>query len=202
MDYRVKITIRNNRLLKAMEEQGYPSVMQFCKQNGLTYQYINEVVSGKCKPLNEKGFLKQSVVEMLDKLNLTVDEAFTERQLKGFRKRLFEIQMTEAEALQIANPIKTTEKIAMEGDVIRKLKQIIVERCSPRQQQAIQYRFFENFTLEQIAQMMGITRERVRQIILKGLDKISYAKKQLEEAGMYEAFPNIGDSLINRKDLN
>ena len=37
MDYRVKITIRNNRLLKAIEEKGYSSVKQFCLKTGMTY---------------------------------------------------------------------------------------------------------------------------------------------------------------------
>jgi len=52
---------------------------------------------------------------------------FTERQLKGFKKRSFQIEMTEAEALQIANPVKTTEAIAIESDVIKKLKEILIQ---------------------------------------------------------------------------
>lgn len=199
MDYRVKITIRNNRLLKAMEAKGYASARQFCLHTGMTYQYVVEIISGKCKPLNEKGFLKPIVTELLNQLDMTVEEAFTERQLKGFRKRVFEVEMTEDQALQIANPIKTTEAIAMESDVVKKLKEIIIQRCTPRQQQAIQYRFFENFTLEQIAQMMGITRERARQVINKGMEKISQAKRELQDAGMHEAFPGLGDQFILEK---
>jgi hypothetical protein len=36
-DYRVKITIRNDRLLSKMEEMGFKSVMQFCKHTGMPY---------------------------------------------------------------------------------------------------------------------------------------------------------------------
>ena len=162
MDYRVKITIRNNRLLKAIEEKGYSSVKQFCLKTGMTYQNVSEIISGKRKPLNEKGFLKPFVIEMLDQLDLTQDEAFTERQLKGFKKRSFQIEMTEKEALQIANPVKTTEVIAIESDVVKKLKEIIIKKCSPRQQMAIQYYFFQNFTLEQISEKMDFTKERAR----------------------------------------
>jgi hypothetical protein len=36
-DYRIKITIRNDRLLSKMEEMGFKSVMQFCKHTGMQY---------------------------------------------------------------------------------------------------------------------------------------------------------------------
>jgi DNA-directed RNA polymerase specialized sigma24 family protein len=202
MDYRVKITIRNNRLLKAIEKKGYSSVRQFCLETGMTYQNVSEIISGKRKPLDEKGFLKSVVVEMLDKLDINQDEAFTERQLKGFKKRSFQIEMTETEALQIANPVKTAEVIAIESDVIKKLKEILIQKCSPRQQMAIQYYFFQNFTLEQVAEKMDFTRERARQLINKGLAQISKAKKELQDAGMYEAFPGLGDEFILEKNPN
>ena len=32
-DYRIKITIRNDRLLTAMEDMGYKSVMKFSEMN-------------------------------------------------------------------------------------------------------------------------------------------------------------------------
>ena len=54
-DYRVKIQIRNDRLLSAIEGMGYDSVAKFCKKFNLEYQRTTEVIRGKLKPLNEKG---------------------------------------------------------------------------------------------------------------------------------------------------
>ena len=42
-DYRLKITIRNDRLLSRMESLGYTSVRKFCKQFNLEYQPTTEM---------------------------------------------------------------------------------------------------------------------------------------------------------------
>ena len=54
-DYRIKITIRNDRLLTAMEDMGYKSVMKFAEMNQLDYIRTSEIFRGKLKPVNEKG---------------------------------------------------------------------------------------------------------------------------------------------------
>ena len=67
-DYRIKITIRNDRLLSAIEDQGFPSVAQFCAANCLDYQRITEIIRGKLKPLNQKGAPIPLVRNLLDTL--------------------------------------------------------------------------------------------------------------------------------------
>ena len=46
-DYRIKVTIRNDRLLTAMEEMGYSSMAQFTQAHGLEYQRTGEIFNGK-----------------------------------------------------------------------------------------------------------------------------------------------------------
>jgi hypothetical protein len=80
-DYRVKITIRNDRILSKIEELGYVSVLQFCKQNELQYQHTSMIISGKVKPFLEKrkqGQLTSTANQLLQALDMTVEEAFTE----------------------------------------------------------------------------------------------------------------------------
>ena len=55
MDYRVKITIRNNHILKAIEEQGYSSVSDFCRKFKLRVASVNSVIAGRYKPLLKNG---------------------------------------------------------------------------------------------------------------------------------------------------
>ena len=94
-DYRLKVTIRNDRLLTAMENMGFESVAQFTQTQGLNYQRTGEIFNGKLKPLNNKGELTSIAKEILSILNLETDEAFTERQLKGFVKTSFEKRIEE-----------------------------------------------------------------------------------------------------------
>ena len=70
-DYRIRVTIRNDRLLTAMEEMGYPSMAQFTQAHGLEYQRTGEIFNGKLKPLNKKGDLIPLAKEIL---NIEVQE--------------------------------------------------------------------------------------------------------------------------------
>ena len=54
MDYRVKITIRNNRILNRMEEKGYPSMTSFSKAFDVSQDQIQAVISGRIKLITKK----------------------------------------------------------------------------------------------------------------------------------------------------
>ena len=62
-DYRVKITIRNDRILSKIEELGFPSVMKFCEHTGMPYTSTNDIISGKVTPI-----VKANVQENLEVL--------------------------------------------------------------------------------------------------------------------------------------
>ena len=53
-DYRVRISIRNERLLSAIENAGYASARQCSIANGYPEPYVGQLVSGSRKPLNSK----------------------------------------------------------------------------------------------------------------------------------------------------
>ena len=53
-DYRVKITIRNDRLLSAIEDQDFPSVAQFCAATSLDYQRIKHEFYGEFDNVHER----------------------------------------------------------------------------------------------------------------------------------------------------
>ena len=105
-DYRVKITIRNERLLAAMEGMGYKSVAEFSRNQGLNGVKVRKIISGKITPLDKEGIPRELTKEVLEILNLTIEKAFTETQLKGFKKHTFEIKVEEEKLLQIINPAK------------------------------------------------------------------------------------------------
>jgi len=48
---------------------------------------------------------------------MTVEEAFTEKQLKGFAKNSYEIKVKEQELLQLVNPVKNLEMKVIEKDI-------------------------------------------------------------------------------------
>jgi len=45
-DYRLKVTIRNDRLLTAMENMGFESMAQFTQTHGLNYERTGQIFNG------------------------------------------------------------------------------------------------------------------------------------------------------------
>lgn len=68
-----------------------------------------------------------------------------------------------------------------------------ISRLNPQQQMAVKMRFTHDMTLEQIAKEMGITRERVRQILLKVLRILRHPSNGILEPEELDA---VRDKLI------
>ena len=199
-DYRLKVTIRNDRLLTAMENMGFESMAQFTQAHGLNYERTGKIFSGKLKPLNEKGELTSLAKEILSILNLETAEAFTERQLKGFVKTSFEKRIEEKDLLKLANPIKNHEFLLMEKDVNRILSEML-SKLPPRYEKVV--RMINGIGGQpaspfwEVGLEFNVTRERVRQIYFKALKKLATTKnlEKLKNAGIkdiYGVFKNKG----------
>ena len=178
-DYRVKIHIRNNRLLSRMEECGYRSVKKFCELNMFSYAAVSELFSGKLKPINEKGNLTSVAEKVLERLDMNMEEAFTKRQLEGFVQTTFEKNFKEIELKQIISPVKNQDLLIMEKETHKVLEKM-VNQLNPREQDIVHelsgYNSGDKKTLQSLGEKYSISRERVRQIYLKSIRKLSHWK--------------------------
>ena len=201
-DYRVKITIRNERLLAAMEGMGYKSVAEFSRSQGLNGVKVNEIISGKITPLDREGNPKELTKEILEILNLTIEKAFTEKQLKGFKKHTFEVKIEEEKLLQIISPAKNQEIKVIEQEVKSKLSEIL-STLTPREEKILRMRFGigmnTDHTLEEVGRKFFVTRDRIRQIEARALRKLKHPSrsKQLMEAGAQDVFTRVDFKKIN-----
>ena len=201
-DYRVKITIRNERLLAAMEGMGYKSVAEFSRNQGLNGVKVNEIISGKIPPLDREGNPKELTKEILEILNLTIEKAFTEKQLKGFKKHTFEVKIEEEKLLQIISPAKNQEIKVIEQEVKSKLSEIL-STLTPREEKILRMRFGigmnTDHTLEEVGRKFFVTRDRIRQIEARALRKLKHPSrsKQLMEAGAQDVFTRVDFKKIN-----
>lgn len=194
MDYRVKITIRNNRILTRMEEKGYPTMTSFSKALGVSQNQIQGVISGKIKPISKKGTVISPVQTMLDALDLSLEDAFTERQLEGFNKNSFEVKMDENQMHSITSPVKNTELLAMEQNVHSTLKNLMIKILRPRENMLIEKFYFQNKSTKELAGELNLTRTRVDQIIKKALFKLSKHYREFDKSGITDVFPKVGNT--------
>ena len=195
-DYRIKITIRNERLLSVMEEKGHESVAAFCKAYGLSASFVRDVINGHKPPLNRNKDLFPAVKELLDILNLTVEQAFTPRQLQGFRKNTFEVKVEEKQLKQLVNPIRNHEMLIMEKDTSRTLATMLSE-LSPREEKIVRMLhgigMKSDHTLEEVGLMFKVTRSAIGAIHKRALRKLSRIQnlKKLQDAGADDVYGKL-----------
>ena len=196
-DYRIKITIRNDRLLNAIEDRGIPSVKQFCTLYQLNYNSIVKIISGKIKPLNNLGKPIRLVEQIIDILDISLEDAFTERQLKGFAKTNYEISVAEKELKQLVNPVKNQEQKIIEQDVKLKILEAFSKRLSPREEKLIRLKYGfgdeKEHTLYELSSKFRLSVERVRQIISKAQRKMKHpsVSRDIINTGFNEIYTSV-----------
>mgnify|MGYP003633853582 CR=1 FL=1 len=196
-DYRVKITIRNERLLAAIEGTGFESVAKFCAEHILDYNQTSEIIRGKLKPINENGKLNDKVKNLLDILELDIKDAFTPRQLQGFKNTSYEVKVREKELKQLVNPVKNQELKYIETEVQEKISEILTIRLTPREEKIIRMRFGigmeTDHTLDEISQELNISKARTGQILAKALRKLKHPSVacHLINTGFYDTFTKV-----------
>jgi RNA polymerase sigma factor (sigma-70 family) len=203
-DYRVKITIRNERLLAAMEGMGYKSVAEFSRNQGLNGIKVREIINGTITPLDKEGIPRELTKEVLEILNLTIEKAFTETQLKGFKKHTFEIKVEEEKLLQIINPAKNQEIKLIEQEVKDKLSEIFSKYLTPKEEKVLRMHYGIGLdterTYDEIGSQLLVSRTRIGQIIMKALRKLKHPQVvgELMEAGAQDVFTKVKFKKINR----
>ena len=195
-DYRVKITIRNDRILSKIESE-YASVKNFCMAMNLDYQRITDLIRGT-SPINAKGEIKELVKKLMEVLGCTIDELFTEKQLKGFvSHNKFETKVDEEDLMKIKQDIKPLELGMMEQDVTKVLNKIFHKFLTPREERVIRMRFgigtWSDSTLAEVGLQFEVTQERIRHIEQNAMKKLSSPEviNELRNAGIQDIFSKV-----------
>lgn len=196
MDYRVKVTIRNDRILSAIEDKGFVSVLKFSQAYGLPYVRLCDIIRGSEKPINEKGEPIKIVKNLLNVLEMSMEEAFTERQLLGFKRASFEIKADESKLAQLVSPIKNGEQRLLEKDFKSQIREIIDNNLSKRYANLLKLYFGidkDQLSIRDIALIEGITHQRVADIIKTGIEKLKspVIKSKLINTGFLKNFSKL-----------
>ena len=195
-DYRVKITVRNDRILSKIESE-YASVRNFCMAMNLEYQRITDLIRGT-SPINAKGEIRELVKKLMEALGCSIDELFTEKQLKGFvSHNKFETKVDEKDLMKIKQDIKPLELGMMEQDVTKVLNKIFHKFLTPREERVIRMRFgigtWSDSTLEEVGLQFQVTLERIRHIEQNAMKKLSSPEviDELRNAGIQDIFSKV-----------
>ena len=197
-DYRVRISIRNERLLSAIENAGYASARQCSIANGYPESYVGELVRGLRKPLDTKtGKPTEFCKEILKILGKNIEDCFTPRQLKGFKKSSYQIKVDEKELKQLVSYHKNEGDTFLEADLDKKITQVLSIRLTPREEKVIRMHYGLGIDREhniiEISEHFGVSRSRMDQILKNAIIKLQHpvTKGLLLSTGFYEKFTKV-----------
>ena len=193
IDYRLRITIRNARLLRAIEAKGHRAGVVFAAAAGIAYThvllpYLNLTRS----PIGRDGLLRECAWSLCDYLGASPDELWSDEQLtplaRNSMQKDFSYEQVQSLCAPTSNGDLDPQSLAAQSQAARLLLASLDE-LSLKEATVIRYRFgigSPEMTLAEVGDRLGQSKERVRQIEMKALRKLRHPKRNA--AALADAF--------------
>ena len=174
-DYRVTVRVRNNNILKMIEGKGI-SGTKVAKDIGMSYAALSRYIQLRDSPIDAKGAVKLTAQKLCDYFGMLVEEVWSLEQLTPIECNSREVEFSYQELTRLENI--SDPVLSLENDQLKEVIDFtLITKLTPREAKILKLRFgFEGdpLTLEQVGDMLGIGRERVRQIEAKALRKLRH----------------------------
>ncbi len=179
-DFNLLIKVRNARLLQRMRECGFANSAQLAAALGVWPTQTGSLISMKTSPINRlTGNYTNLALQVCEILNVSPVDLWPQRLLEYEPpKHAAEVEISEQQLLEITGNVESSEDIAVRGDMVQRL----IADLTPRIADVITRRFGIGApaeTLEEVAESLGVGRERIRQLEYKGLSKMAEKAKTM-----------------------
>jgi len=181
--YRIKVSIRNNLLLNAIEEQGYPTVAAFERAMGVSTGRMNALVSMRVAPLLDSGEFSKEAKMAMEVLGAAPTDLWTEQQLtiklnrnSGEREIDADLVHHLLEQRSRMEYLPSPEDHLLERET-NQLVDDLLNKIRPREKDVLISRFQNDETYEEVGKKMDVSHERVRQIEATALRKLRHPAK-------------------------
>lgn len=177
-DYRVTVKVRNNRILKAIEEVGGETGLKWCKLHGMQYGHINDFINMTLSPLDSEGRLRINAARLCDAVNKLPEDLWSNEQLYPLEKNFSEMEMDHEQVLALTGEQSYLPDFSdFENRQLKNLLGDALATLSGREEMVLRMRFEDGFTLDEIGDRIGVQKERVRQIEAKALSKMRHPSR-------------------------
>lgn len=176
-EYRINLSIKNNLILKKIEESGYLNVNAFCLAFNISASKIGEIINLKSSPFRSDGNWKKVILKVCEALRCSPEDLFTEIQMNNV---LFEnkkqIQINESYMVEYMARIEKFEsvgdpEISLISHEKNKFLDEAINSLSSRSGKVIKLRI-DGLSLRECGDVIGVTPERIRQIEAKSYRSI------------------------------
>lgn len=214
--YRIKVSVRNNLLLSAIEDAGYKNLADFARAAGVTYQTVVTLVSFKLRPINPEGEFRLSCKKIMETLGAAPTDLWTAEQLElKVRRNSVDLvshipsiqSVLGSNVLKLQDAVKDVDYVdagdpeaPLEEKEFTAFVEAMLSELTPREAKVIRYRFglgAEQKTLTEVSHILGVTRERVRQIEEKALRKFR-SPGRMARISRTGYRPNFDDDMFSK----
>ena len=164
---------RRQAVLRLMKEKGIKSVSELCHQANLRDSIVGAILNGKKSPWKKNGSWRLTVEKLAEFFACTPDDLFFD-EFQFHEKRL------KAESFFVQEHVRDVEhtlpETMCEHSEFKRIIAGLIGTLSYREQRVLRLRFGidlnKEYSLEEVAAMCDVTRERIRQIESKALRKM------------------------------
>jgi RNA polymerase sigma factor (sigma-70 family) len=182
-EFNLKVTVRNNLVLTAINNSGYTNLAKFAKDNRLSLGLLYDTINLKRPPMLQTGEFSPFAMKLMETLGACPTDLWTNEQLTMKLKRNTSYRELGTEELQKCLQSSARSLIGLdyceqeaEEQEAEEIIEGMVDSLTPREARVLRLRFGldgeDEHTLEEIAKKIGFTRERVRQVEAKALRKM------------------------------
>jgi len=185
--YLVKVSIRNNLIIKAIHKAGYRNVSQFCEQNGMGKTQLTSLISLKTPPLTQDGEFRETAKALMEHLCALPTDLWTTEQLTMELRRNTSTKEVDLNAMVAALGMNSEEVLhliegpspekELEGKETAEIVNEMLDTLTPREARVLRMRFgidCSEHTLEEAGRVLDVTKERIRQIEAKAMRKMKH----------------------------
>lgn len=174
-DYRITVKVRNNRILKAIEDVGGTPGKKWCDECGLCYSSINDLINLTVSPITGDGNLTRQASLLCDVVAACQDDLWSHEQLYPLEKNFSDMEMDHEQILSMlpnGGHSYLPDFSEFENEQVAGLLNKAMEGLSDKESYVLVMRYQHNKTLEECANDLGLTRERIRQIETHALRRL------------------------------
>lgn len=187
-EFNLKVTVRNNLVLTAINNSGYTNLAKFAKDNALSLGLLYDTINLKRPPMLQTGEFSPFAMELMEVLGACPTDLWTAEQLTMKLKKNIsyrelgkdELQRCLQSSARSLIGLDYAEQEAEENEAVEIMANM-VDSLTPREARVLRLRFGlsgeDEHTLEEVAKEFDVTRERIRGIEAKALSKMRHPSR-------------------------
>jgi hypothetical protein len=181
-DFNVVVRVRNGRLLAAIRREGYASISEFARRNGLLQQEVSGLVSMRISPLSRRtGMPTPLILRVADALHAAVADLVPPRQMAAAMataSRPVGLDLTDDQIEYFLRQVPTTPEqwLALSRAQLAIKKNL--GTLTPREQRVLHLHLgldgYPDAPLREVAKQIGVGGNRVQQIERRAIRRLRH----------------------------